>query len=187
MLHIIGGKDKNRRLATPKGSETRPTSALLRAAVFNILQNNIEGARVLDLCAGSGAMGFEALSRGAAFVHFVEKDKAAAHCIRQNVTTLKAENETKLVQSDALSTLHFYAKNQIRFDLIYIDPPYAHLDLCKNILEYLDEHPILNPDGWILLEGGHKQNTSQLPPFKNLKVVDERTYGKSSLIFIKLG
>ncbi|MFA6916009.1 MAG: 16S rRNA (guanine(966)-N(2))-methyltransferase RsmD [Parachlamydiales bacterium] len=182
MLQIIAGIFKNRRLAVPKGTTTRPTSALVRAAVFNILQNHIEGTHVLDLCAGSGAMGFEALSRGAASVNFVEKDRGAALCIKENITLLKVENTAKVVQSNALSALSYYAKTQAKFDLIYIDPPYEHMALALNCIQLIDEFQLLSPQGWLIMESGQKQLP---PPLIHLSLEDTRSYGKSYLLFLR--
>lgn len=182
MLHIISGKFKNRRLLVPKGSITRPTSGLVRAAVFNILQNHTEGLVVLDLFAGSGAMGFEALSRGAQSVYFVEKDRNAAQTIKENIVLLKTESIAKLTQTDALSALNFFAKSKMKFDLIYIDPPYDLVNLGIKCIEFIDEHLLLSSNGWIILESGNKQEP---PPLVNLIAMDSRSYGKSSLLFFK--
>lgn len=146
-LRIIAGKYKGRILKTPKGSSTRPTQGMLREAVFNICQNEVQGSRFLDLFAGSGAMGFEALSRGALKVVFVEKARFALTCIRENISLLQEEPHTSLLNLDALSALK---RIKEQFDLIYIDPPYD-TDIAP-YLEILAQKKILAEGGTLFLE-----------------------------------
>jgi len=188
MLHIISGKYKNRRLAAPKSSTTRPTSALVRGAVFNMLQGNIEDAHVLDLCAGCGAMGLEALSRGAAHATFIEKNHQACQCIISNLSLLKAEKEGQVLCIDAMTSINRLANNSKQFDLIYIDPPYdatvfwkgENLYLGTALLHAIDYHQLLKENGWLFVEGGTKQLTSPLP-LTHLHLLEQRHYGRSTL------
>ncbi|MEN9654093.1 MAG: methyltransferase [Chlamydiota bacterium] len=114
MLKIIAGKWKGRLLTSPKGNITRPTAAMVRQAVFNICQHKISGVRFLDVCAGSGAMGFEALSRGADSALFIESHRFAQECIRKNGALLGME-------ATIVPTLK---RLRGQFDIVYIDPPY---------------------------------------------------------------
>ncbi|MGB7978128.1 MAG: 16S rRNA (guanine(966)-N(2))-methyltransferase RsmD [Chlamydiales bacterium] len=123
-LKIIAGKWKGRALKTPKGGSTRPTQGMLREAIFNICQNEVGGARFLDLFAGSGAMGLEALSRGAAHATFIEQNRQAIACIKENIGILKGEAETSIVGMEASRAVELLARQKALFDLIYIDPPY---------------------------------------------------------------
>ncbi len=104
-LRIIGGKYKGRVLKAPKGSATRPTHGMLRESVFNICQNEIAGARFLDLFAGSGAMGLEALSRGASHITLVENDRHALASIRENIAVLQAASQTTVIAGQAKRVL----------------------------------------------------------------------------------
>jgi 16S rRNA (guanine966-N2)-methyltransferase len=123
LLRIIAGEFKGRRLKTPTGSRVRPTRDRVREAWFSILQQSIPGARVLDLFAGSGALGFEALSRGAVAVDFVENHKASLAAIRDNAATLKAEARITIHRSDAM---RFAERLQPgAYDVAFADPPYA--------------------------------------------------------------
>lgn len=172
-MRIITGLYKNRVLKTPKGETTRPTSSKLRGSIFDILQNQIEGRSFLDLFAGSGSMGIEALSRGASSATFVEKDRVAANCIRENLAMLQIEAE--LLQNDAVSILKRFIKNNRQFDIIYIDPPYA-----LNIEPLLGEiSQILAPEGVIILE----QNKKAKIGASGLNLVDERHFGDTTVYF----
>lgn len=126
MLRIIAGEFKGRRLKTPAGRSVRPTADRVKEAWFSILQQSIPDARVLDLFAGSGALGLEALSRGAAQVDFVETSKASLAALRDNVTTLKAEARVTIHRSDAM---RFAERLQAgSYDVAFADPPYASGD-----------------------------------------------------------
>ncbi len=174
-MRILSGLYKNRELKTPKGQKTRPTTSKIRGSVFDILQNQIQDVHFLDLFAGSGGMGIEALSRGAASATFVERDRAAASCIRENLQTL--EIKAPLLQTDALTALRRLAKQNASFDIIYIDPPY---DL--NILTLL-EHipPLLAPQGLIILEQSKRTSIKT----SSLTQIDERHFGDTSLYFFE--
>jgi RNA methyltransferase, RsmD family len=137
-LKILSGEFKGRLLKSPSEKTTRPTQGIMRAAVFNICQQEIEGANFLDLFAGSGAMGLEALSRGACHATFVEKDHLAAACIRENIKLLKVNDRAEVFSTQALVSLN---KMTEPFDIIYIDPPYdtsiqevVETILAKNLL-----------------------------------------------------
>jgi 16S rRNA (guanine966-N2)-methyltransferase len=123
VLRIIAGEFKGRRLKTPATSKVRPTADRVREAWFSILQQSIPDARVLDLFAGSGALGFEALSRGALAVEFVENHKASLAAIRENATTLKVEERVTIHRMDAV---RFAERLQpAQYDVAFADPPYA--------------------------------------------------------------
>ncbi len=123
-LRIFGGIFKSRILKSPPSSSTRPTQGILRQAVFNICQQDDENALFLDLFAGSGAIGLEALSRGAAFAVFVEQNPAAARCIRENIR-IWGSKKIKTLCLQRVPALRHLSKLPFAFDLIYIDPPYA--------------------------------------------------------------
>jgi len=123
MLRIIAGEFKGRRLKTPATDKVRPTADRVREAWFSILQQSIPEARVLDLFAGSGALGFEALSRGAVAVDFVEKHQASLAVIRQNATTLNVESRVTIHRSDAMRFAERLQPNT--YDVAFADPPYA--------------------------------------------------------------
>jgi 16S rRNA (guanine966-N2)-methyltransferase len=184
-LRIIGGAFRNRPLKSPKGEQTRPTLAIMRKAVFDILQDKIQGASFLDLFAGSGAMGLEALSRGAAHATFVETNRQALHCIEDNFKILKVGPQCTLIGYDCFLALKTLAKKRQRFDIVYVDPPYlatVHLGLFHDILTFFDLHPLLNPGGTLFLE---ESKFPSLKPedlsLKNLHYINSRTFSCSVL------
>lgn len=123
MITIIAGQYKNRRLKTPVGTKTRPTAGKVREALFSILQRSVPGARVLDLYAGSGALGLEALSRGATSADFVEVHRAALSALKANLTSLKVGERATIQRKDALKFAESLQPGQ--YDIAFADPPYA--------------------------------------------------------------
>lgn len=174
-LRIVSGRFKGRVLHSPKSSKTRPTKEALREAVFNICQGSIEGATVLDLFAGSGAIGFEALSRGASHVTFVEKDQLALSSIRKNIELLDLEGQTTLFSQDALQAI----KQLNSFDLIYLDPPYEMR--VEPILNELIARKSLNDQGTLFVEELFDPKKKPLE-IKGLFIKSSRRFGKSSLL-----
>lgn len=151
---------------------------MLRQALFNSVQGRVEGARVLDLFAGSGALGFEALSRGAAHVVFLESDAAAIRCIQKNIQTLGVGDRAVLLAEPLLRS-HSHLKKRGPFDLILADPPYGK-EFEGPILTLITEHELLATDGTLCLEWGGKETV--LPdtgPF--LVKIREKNYGDSIL------
>ena len=123
VIEIVAGEFRRRRLKTPAGDKTRPTSGRVREAWFSILQTSIPGARVLDLFAGSGALGLEALSRGATSADFVERSRPALDALRANIETLKVEDRVTVHRADALKFVERLQPGQ--YDVAFADPPYA--------------------------------------------------------------
>jgi 16S rRNA (guanine966-N2)-methyltransferase len=150
-MRIISGSRRGARIFAPKGQETRPTSDRVREAAFNLIgPGYVEGANVLDLFAGSGAMGLEALSRGAAQATFVESDREACRAINRNLDKLGLEGATVLCQ-DALTALRADARGGTRYDLVLVDPPYRRFSSLQNaLIQHLPE--ILAPNGLLLVE-----------------------------------
>src|SRR3989338_5866163 len=176
-LRIIAGKSKGRLLKTPKGPSTRPTQGMLRWAVFNICQNQIEGARFLDLFAGSGAMGLEAWSRGASHVTLVESNRAAIQCIQQNIEALSAAPVVTLLPTDASLALK---RLSTPFDLIYIDPPYD--SPVELLIEGLLSRKLVGPQAILFIEERYTPKKKGLP-FAVLPLFhkDSRRFGAALL------
>lgn len=173
-LRIIGGTFRNRPIKSPKGERTRPTSAMLRKALFDICQPFIEGASFLDLFAGSGAIGLEAISRGASHATFVDKDKNAQGCILANLKTLCIESKCTVI-AGAVPMAFKRLKNT--FDIVYIDPPYGQVEIAP-ILTFFDTQEILNPGAHVFVETDQALET---PPLKHLIAKERRKYGNSFL------
>lgn len=176
-LRIIAGKYKGRLLKTPKGSSTRPTQSVLREALFNICQHEIEGAHLLDLYAGSGAIGFEALSRCAAHVTFVEKDRSALTTLKENIALLAVASQTTLMPCDAMAAL---TRLTTPFHLIYIDPPY-NLPTAP-ILEAILTRNLLRINGHLFVEERYDTKKQTTPiSSERLKLRDSRRFGTALL------
>ena len=147
-MRVITGSAKGVRLKTPDGLKTRPTSDRVKEAVFSIVQFEVEGSRFLDLFAGTGQMGIEALSRGAVSAVFVDGWKDACQLVRDNLKLARLSEKAKVVNSDYLS----YLKNcREQFDIIFLDPPYAEI-FVENSLNKISEIDILSDRGIIICE-----------------------------------
>lgn len=159
-MRIIAGRYRRRKLKSPPSLQTRPTSDRLRETLFNILAPQIEGARFLDLCAGSGAVGIEALSRGAAQVTFVDRSRKMCALIEANLDSLGVtENVTDVVCSEATDFLRQHANAKV-FDLIFFDPPYD--TDYEAVLNYVGENAtrLLTEEGVVVVEHHQKKELS---------------------------
>jgi 16S rRNA (guanine(966)-N(2))-methyltransferase RsmD len=176
-MRITGGFLKNQSLKTPKGNATRPTSEKLRQSVFNICQHHIEKAQFLDLFAGSGAMGIEALSRGATEATFIEKNPLAIKALRENLNDLDLSPLSTLYAGDVFNLIH--KLNGKLFDLIYIDPPYEK-GLAEKALTLVDSLHLLHVEGLLFLEESGKKELV-FPDLTHLKVKKKRKVGSTFL------
>ena len=185
-MRIVGGKFKGHNIAPPAGSATRPTSDRVREAVFNILAHGIaglevEGARVLDLFAGTGAMGLEAVSRGARFCQFVEDSAEARGLIRKNADALGVIGLVKIWRRDA-ADLGSCAP-QPAFDLAFADPPYSR-GMGDKALSALIAGGWLNANAIVVLEEAAKAEVADVP---GLALIDRRDYGDTQVRFYRHG
>lgn len=172
-MRIIAGKHRGRRLAAPKGEATRPTSDRAREALFSIL-GPVDDASVLDLFAGSGAMGLEALSRGAARCVFVESDRAACRVIEDNLAKLRLTGALVLCK-DAFQALREEGAAHRTYDLVLADPPYDAWDSLEARLGDAVE-PVLAPDGLLVVE-----TAARVEPVLPLDLVTSRRYGSARI------
>ncbi len=191
-MRIVSGQFRGRALIAPPGSNTRPTSDRARQAVFNILEHaawapDLHEARVIDLFAGSGALGFEALSRGAAFCLFVETDAASRGAIRDNVEALDASGgaglfgRTRIHRRDATDLGPKPGADGKPFDLAFLDPPY-HKGLGEKTLAELDRGGWLKPGAVVMFERGSDEPDPEIPNYENL---DARDYGAARVHFLR--
>lgn len=185
-MRIVSGEFRGHRLAAPAGQATRPTSDRARQAVFNVLQHaawsdGLEGLRVIDLFAGSGALGFEALSHGAAFCLFVETDEAARGAIRENVEALGLFGRTRVHRRDATALGQRPGADGPAFDLAFLDPPYAQ-GLGETALARLVEGGWLADEALVVFERGVGEPPFSAPGFEML---DARDYGAARVHFLK--
>lgn len=149
-MRVIAGEARRLNLVTPKGNNTRPTSDKIKETLFNILQPDIYGVRFLDLFAGSGGIGIEALSRGARYATFIEKDKSAVDCIKKNLITTHFTEKAVVVPYDVLSSLYNLSAQE-PYDIVFMDPPYS-AGLEGNVLSILSNSKLINEDSIIIVE-----------------------------------
>ena len=174
-MRVISGSARGRRLKELQGMDTRPTTDKVKESMFNIIQFDIEGRRVLDLFGGTGQLGIEALSRGAESCVFVDQRREAVSLIRENVKTCGFAQQARVVQGDALA---FLAGCREKFDLILLDPPYQS-DLLAQCLEAITRFDILREHGIMLCESAAEWS---LPPLESpYEAGREYRYGKIKL------
>ena len=180
-MRVIGVVDRGRTLAAPRGRGTRPTADRVREALFDILGPRIIGTRVLDLFAGTGAVGIEALSRGAAYAVFVESDREALRALRRNLATLALPGtRARIVAGDARDALVAVARSEPAFDLVFLDPPYAG-GLLSPALAVLAASPLARPGADVVVQ--HRV-TTPVPTIPGLSPGREpRQYGETALTF----
>jgi 16S rRNA (guanine966-N2)-methyltransferase len=185
-VRVVGGAFKGRALVAPEGQGTRPTSDRARQAIFNILEHAawaepLQGARVLDLYAGSGALGFEAISRGAAFALFVETDDAARGAIRENADALGLMGRTRVHRRDATDLGVRPGSAGEAFTLAFLDPPYAK-GLGEQTLARLREGNWLAPGALVAFERGSDEPEIDTPGYERL---DARDWGAARVLFLR--
>lgn len=183
---ILAGQFRGRLLYTPKGETTRPTLAHLRKSLFDICQTYIEGANFLDLFAGSGAVAFEAMSRGARRAVLVENDRWACQAIEKNQALLLLENKTTLRRQDVFDALSSLLRLRGQFDIIFADPPYLKAGedgrlYAQKVTKILGSTPLLAPGGMFFLEEPEKSPPASDKTLGDLILVSERKLGRSTL------
>lgn len=150
-MRVISGSARGTILKTIQGMETRPTTDRIKETLFNMIQGDLYDSRFLDLFSGSGAIGIEALSRGAASCTFVEQSREAAGCIRDNLAKTHLEDKAALMECDVFSALHRMSDREKPFDIVFMDPPYNH-DLELQVLELLKNVQYIDSDTTIIVE-----------------------------------
>lgn len=188
-MRIVAGTHKHRLIEAPKGLTTRPTSERLREALFNICQSYIEGADFLDLFAGSGAMGLEALSRGANSATFVDNHRESIRVIKKNLQNLDLEDKGIIFQEDAFDYIDKVSKRGKSYNIIYADPPYEMQHTWKGVRMTCSNHLIQAIDtGTLLMRGGAlflEEAINAQPDLNNLhtlKLISSRRMGRSTLL-----
>ncbi len=161
-MRIIGGLAKGRRLEAPRGRRTRPTSDYLREVLFDLLGQHLSGRHFLDLYAGTGAVGIEALSRGAARAVFVEHDRWAIAALHRNLEASGLQDRAAVVQVDVLRYLRRAATEPERFHVIFLDPPYGHADAAR-IVSLISTTGRLEPGGLTIVERSAKDPAIAAP------------------------
>jgi 16S rRNA (guanine966-N2)-methyltransferase len=181
-VRVIAGTQRGRRLQAPRGMSTRPTSDRVREALFSMI-GDCAGAIVLDLFAGSGAMGIEALSRGAASATFVDADPRAADCVRANLDACGLADRARVVVRDWRAALAADAERAMRFDLCLVDPPYSLLAGISDVLPRALA-PVLAESATVTIEGPAR---GPLPTLDGIRVIErtDRSYGSTRVSILR--
>ena len=186
-MRIISGKFRGLKLQPPVDFSIRPTSDRLKESLFSILESNkfnikIKGSNVIDICSGTGALGIEALSRGAKFIYFIDKDPKAIDVLQKNILKLRIDNRdktyVKIIKEDALKALQDI---KIVFDVVLIDPPY-NSKIIEECLIKLKENNLIDLNSYIFAESGKNENIN----FDDFDLLDTKIYGKSKLTILRL-
>lgn len=183
-MRIIAGSAKGHAIKSLAGTDTRPTLDKVRGAVFNVLQNKLEGARFLDLFAGSGAVGIEALSRGAQFCYFNDSQKKALALIRENLRHCRLESNARIFSMDARPLLDLLSQEPgLSFDIVYLDPPYDSA-WYEPLMQQLQESGLLSDLAIVVVETDRK---IRLPEsIAQLVLVKNKVYGGTILWYYQL-
>jgi 16S rRNA (guanine(966)-N(2))-methyltransferase RsmD len=181
-MRIIGGRARGLILYTPKGLSVRPTSDRVKESIFNIL-SDLEGRSFLDLYAGSGNMGLEALSRGASKVVFVEKNRTCVETIRRNLTLMHAEHSSEVIEASVEQGIRRLLRRKEDFDIIFADPPYEGGYVAKTLKLLRAEHSLLRDSGLFVLQHFVREEPEgDLAPFV---LERRRKYGETVVSFLK--
>jgi 16S rRNA (guanine966-N2)-methyltransferase len=177
-MRIIAGRNKGKKITTLSGDQTRPTSDRVREAIFNILRHQVVGTCVLDLFAGSGALGLEALSRGAREATFVDCHPRALSVIRRNIQACQRESQTNLIQWNIEKGLSCLTSHHRKYQLIFLDPPY-HSRLISPTLMHLNTTTAMVNEAVVVAE--HDRYEPIVTDLETFRLTDQRRYGKTHL------
>lgn len=183
-MRVISGKARGTKLSSIESLSTRPTLDRVKESLFNIIQNNLKGAVVLDLFAGSGQLGIEALSRGADKAYLCDINRDAVKMIKQNLEKTKLKDKAVVINEDYKKALRTLNTNE-KFDIIFIDPPYKEDIAVDSIIDIIHESR-LKENGIMIIETDEiERDLREINKIENIKIIDQRKYGRASLIFIK--
>ena len=185
-MRVISGASRGKKLFSIEGNNTRPTLDRVKEALFNIIQSNIKDTFVLDLFAGTGALGIEALSRGAKKAIFCDNSKEAINVIKKNVEGTKNQDKAVIINKDFNELLIDLANKKLKFDLIFLDPPYK-TDYVITALQKIIMSNLLSDNGIIIVETDDPKKEEEILKIENIKIFDKRKYGSVWLIFIRKG
>lgn len=180
-MRVVSGKSRGTKLIVPEGSNTRPTIDRIKETLFNMISFDIPGCLFLDLFSGSGAIGIEALSRGAKKVAMVEHHTEAVVCIRKNLEKTRLQEDAIVYNIDIYTALQKLKQNNEKFDIVFMDPPY-HLEGIDKIFECIRSYNLLNETGYIILE---RATTNEPLGFEGYTLIKEKTYKTTTLSFFE--
>ncbi|MBI4634690.1 MAG: 16S rRNA (guanine(966)-N(2))-methyltransferase RsmD [Deltaproteobacteria bacterium] len=182
-MRIIGGDARGKQLFLPKGCPIRPTADLVKGALFSVLRS-VSEVSFLDLFAGSGSVGIEALSRGAAKAVFVERNRSLAHAIADNLSRCGFDARSEILAADVKSAIRILSERQVSFDIVFADPPYdtGFIDLT---LQYLAVSSVISREGLLVLQHSVREKLPEKAD-KRFILTDQRRYGDTVLSFLKI-
>ena len=186
-MRVISGTFRGKKILEPKDTQTRPLKDLTKESIFNILNHsnkfkiNLGSSNILDLFSGVGSFGIECLSRGAKYVIFAENYNGVLPILKRNLLSLKSIENYEILEKD-INNINFFNKLNKKFDIVFMDPPYKDKNL-KLLLDSIKDQKILNKNG-ILVVHRHKDEKDTIP--NNLKIVEEKKYGLSKIIFLTI-
>jgi len=183
-MRIIGGDSRGRVIHSPKQGQMRPTSDGIRESLFNILQT-ITGKSFLDLFAGSGSVGLEALSRGAEKVVFVEKNAVMVNTIKQNLRELSPSGEYQVLHMEAAKAVKTFEKKGETFDIVFADPPYDRGFVKDVLISLVGGGDILRADGVLVIQHSKREIVDKDSFSRDFVLTDQRRYGDTNLSFFK--
>ena len=181
-MRVIAGSAKGRKLVTREGQDTRPTTDKLKESVFAVMQFEVPETRFLDLFAGSGGIGIEALSRGAESAVFVESNPVAAGCVLQNIRTIGFMEQAELLKTDVFLAIRQLGAANRKFDIIFMDPPYEK-GFEQRVLEAIVENDILAPEGLVVVESSVQ--TPITPLQGHLEIEKVKDYKVTKFTFLR--
>lgn len=182
-MRIISGKARGTKLFTLEGKNTRPTLDRVKEAIFSIIQGKIQDAQILDLFSGSGAIGLEFLSRGAQKAVLCDNSKEAVSIIKKNIEKTHMEQNAQVINSDFENCLEKLKNN--KFDIIYLDPPYA-TDYISKALKRILELDIARQESIIIIETDDEERIEKEIKDLEIEIIDKRKYGRATIIFLNL-
>lgn len=185
-MRVISGKSRGKKLVSLEGDNTRPTLDRVKEAMFNKIQFNIKDATVLDLFAGTGALGIEALSRGAKETYFCDKVPGAINVIKQNVTNTNNLEKSVILNKDYNVVLEKLKNENKKIDIVFLDPPYK-TNLAIECLQKIIMSNLLTEDGIVIIETDDINKEKEVLKIENVEIFDKRKYGSVWLIFIRKG
>lgn len=182
-MRVVAGKARSLQLMTVPGLDVRPTTDRIKETLFNMITNEVPGSRFLDLFAGSGGIGIEALSRGAEHAVFVDKNRAAVQCIRKNLEHVKMSTEATVLQMDVVSAIAQLEQRKESFDVIFMDPPYD-CQLEKEVLLRLADSPLVTEDTLIIVEASLATEFEYLEK-SGFRIRKDKLYKTNHHVFIE--
>ncbi|MEA4815392.1 MAG: 16S rRNA (guanine(966)-N(2))-methyltransferase RsmD [Lachnospiraceae bacterium] len=182
-MRVITGKARGHKLLAPEGLDTRPTTDRIKESLFNIIAPNLQDSTFLDLFCGSGAIGIEALSRGAKKAVFVDNSDECQPYIKRNLEFTKLIENATIIKSDAINAINYFKEKNFEFDIIFMDPPYKSNIAAKVLLE-ISKAGILKKTGYVIIEAPKGRDFSNVDGFS---VIREKAYGKTTtMVFLAL-